>query len=847
MFRLSLENLLARKFRLFSTSLSVMIGVAFLAGSLVLIDTIGATFDGLFSDIYQDVDVVIRSSETIESDFGDVRGTIDANVLEEVLAVDGVAKADVDVEGYAQVVDINGDPIGNPAQGAPTFGVNWTDVEELNPMVIVEGSAPRRPDEVVIDRSTARQGPFEVGDTITILLQNGPTPFVLSGIATFGDADTALGSSISLFTTDTAFDVLGEPGRVQAVSAVADPGVGQADLRDRVDAALGDGLEVMTGEQLTEENQDAVAQALGFFNTFMLIFAVVALFVAAFIIYNTFSIIVAQRTRELALLRSLGARRTQVLGSVLTEAMLVGLVASAVGIGAGIGVATLLQQLLATFGFDIPAGGVVFKVTTVWISLLVGVLVTVVSAVMPSWRASAVAPMEALRSVNTEDSGGLRWRLISGGSLLAGGVALLAWGFFGESGNRMLLIGLGAASVFLAVAALSPTIVRPFARFAGGPIASLTGISGELAQENTMRNPRRTSTTAAALMIGVGLVVTIAIFAESAKASINTIIDESFIGDLVIDSGAFGSGGLSPQLAEDLNALPEVEAASGVRVGFAEIQGEATTVFGVDPETVDDIVDVGVIEGDISSLGETDLAVHDELAADRGWRLGDRVEVRFAETGAQSFRIAVIFARNELSGNFFVGNPAFEKNFPGVFDFQIYVLRSEGAMPAQTRAAVEAVAADYPNAQVQDLQEFKQAQADQINQLLGLVYALLALAIIIALIGIANTLALSIVERTRELGLLRAVGMTRRQLRATVTWESVMIAIFGTMLGMIVGVFFGFLIVRALRDEGFGQFVFPVSQLLTIAVIAALAGVVAAVRPARRAAKLDILRAIGST
>ncbi len=474
MFRLALENLLARKFRLVSTSLSVMIGVAFLAGSMVLIDTIRSTFDDLFADIYESVDVVVRSDESIDSDFGAVRGRIDEGVLTIVRNVDGVVAADADIQGYAQLVDVDGDPIGNPGQGAPTFGFPWTDVDELNPMVIVEGAPPRAPDEVVIDRYSAGQGPFSVGDPVTVLLQGPPEQFLVSGIATFGDADTALGSSITIFTPETAQRVLGEPGRVDSVSAVGAEGITQDDLAARVEAALarapdGGGTEVITGEELTAEAQDDVQSALGFFNTFMLVFAVVALFVAAFIIYNTFSIILAQRTRELALLRALGAGRRQILGSVLLEAVIVGLVASLVGIAAGLGIAVLLKQLLEGFGIDIPTGSVVFEVDTAWVSLLVGVGVTVLSAVVPSRRASTIAPMEALRTAVGDGLGDLGRRLTVGAAV---------------DGGRRLPAGLGA------VRFASGSVARHRSR-CGGRLLWHGG--AEPPGRGTVRPPRRWS------------------------------------------------------------------------------------------------------------------------------------------------------------------------------------------------------------------------------------------------------------------------------------------------------------------------------------------------------------------
>jgi putative ABC transport system permease protein len=847
MWELSLTNLWAKKSRLISTSTSVLVGVAFLAGSLVLLDTIGRTFDGLFATINEDLDAAVRSSEVVESQFVDVRGRVDEDVAEIVGSVPGVAAIDPGVEGYAQLVLPDGEPLGNPGQGPPTLGFSWGEVDELNPMELVEGRPPAGPTEVVIDRQSANDGPFLVGDSVKILLQGPPRDFTVVGIATFGSADTALGATMSMFDLGTAQELLAEPGKLNTIGVLAEDGVSQAELKDRIATALPDGAEVLTGEELTEEQQTEVADALGFFNTFMLVFALIALFVAAFIIYNTFSILVAQRTREMALLRALGARKRQLLGSVLIEAFVVGLVASALGVLAGIGVASLLKQMLNALGFGIPAGGIAFEPSTAYYGILVGVGVTMISAVMPARRASRIAPMAAIRQAEVGQAGDASRRYIIGGVGLAVGVGLLAWGLFGSPSNAATIIGVAAALVFIGVSALSPLIAQPFSRIVGAPIARVGGVPGELAQENAMRNPRRTSTTAAALMIGVGLVGAISIFAESAKASIAATIDESFVGDVVVDSGSFGFGGLSPALADELNERPEVDAASGIRLGFADIDGNAELFYGIDPATMGEILDVGVVEGDMSALDENDLAVHTERAADEGWKLGDTVTMRFPETGTQEFEVALLFADNDLTGSdYFVGNPAFEANVPDVYDSQVYVLRNPEFTTEAAVAAVESVAAGYANAEVQNLDEYKQSQADDINQLLNLVYALLALAIIIALIGIANTLALSTVERTREIGLLRAVGMTQRQLRRSIRWESVIISLLGTTLGLAVGLFFGWVIVQALADEGIGELRVPIGQLLIVVILAALAGILAAANPSRRAAKFNILRAIAA-
>jgi putative ABC transport system permease protein len=383
------------------------------------------------------------------------------------------------------------------------------------------------------------------------------------------------------------------------------------------------------------------------------------------------------------------------------------------------------------------------------------------------------------------------------------------------------------------------------ARVIGAPLPRFKGMAGTLARENAMRNPKRTSATAAALMIGVGLVGFITIVASSTKASIDDVLSDTFTGDVVIDSGSFGFGGLPPELAERVAALPEVEAASGIRFTPAEIDGSAQTIFSADPQAVSAIVDVGVIEGDLAALDAGGIAVLDEKAEDEGLSIGDTVTVSFTE-GDQQLEVRAIYTEQQLAGTWFVGQPVIEAGVADQADLQVYVKVAEGVSTADALPAIEAVAADFPTAEVQDEAEYIESQSGQIDQILNLIYVLLALAVIIALMGIANTLALSIFERTRELGLLRAVGMTRRQLRATVRWESVIIALFGTALGLVIGLFFGWAIVQALADEGFTAFVVPSGQLAVVALIAALAGVVAAILPARRASRLDVLEAIAA-
>jgi putative ABC transport system permease protein len=844
--RIALKGLLARKLRLFTTSLAVLLGVAFMSGTLVLTDTIGRTFDTLFANAAAGTDAVVRGKAVVTSQFGEQRDRVPVALVDTVRAVPGVAAAEGVVAGYTQIVDRAGKPVGNPGRGAPTFGRNWVETRELNPFVLAEGRAPAADGEVALDRYTAKKAGAAVGDTVTVLVEKGPQRVRVVGIATFGDADGTGGATNVMFTANAAQRLVGTPGELDAVAAVAADGVSQTELRDRLAAAVPASAEAITGKALTEENQSAIRKALRFFDTFLLTFAVVALLVGSFIIYNTFSIIVAQRGREMALLRAVGASRRQVLAAVLVEALAVGLLASLLGMLLGIVIAGGLKGILAAFGVDIPAGGIVFSGKTAVTALVAGVGVSVASAFFPARRAAKVPPIAALRALAVEGTGRSRRRTIVGVLVTALGGALLLGGLFGKSGNKAASVGLGATVVFFGVAVLGPVFARPVSRVIGAPLPRLRGMSGTLARENAMRNPKRTASTAAALMIGVGLVGFITIFAASAKTSINASIDKAFTGDFVIDSGTFGFGGLSPELAASLGRLPEVGAVSGFRIGQAKVEGTPRFLGGVDPERFASIIDLDVADGSLADLRGDTLAVDAATARGKGWHVGDTVRLSFAKTGERRFRIATIYRRADAGGQYLVPLDAFARNFPSQLDARVFVKRAPGVSAADARRAVEAVTRAYPNATLQDQTEFKEAQSAQINQLLGLIYVLLFLAVVIALMGIANTLALSIFERTRELGLLRAVGMTRKQLRSTVRWESVIIALFGTLLGLVIGLFFGWALVEALGDQGFDRLTVPAGQLLVVVLVAALAGVVAAILPARRAARLDVLRAIAA-
>jgi putative ABC transport system permease protein len=851
--RVTIKGLLAHKLRFLLTALAVMLGVAFMSGTLVLTDTISRTFDNLFADVNRGTDAYVRSRQSLSGEFGGPsrkqRGRVPASLVPEIETFDGAAVAEGRLQFYAQLIDKKGDPVGSPGRGAPTFGFNWGTVRRLNPYRLVSGGrAPQGPDQVVIDAASAKNAGFKVGDQVRILTQGPPKQYQIVGIAKFGDADSAAGSTAALFETPTAQAITGAGDQFDSISVVAKPGVSQETLKTRIAANLDNPTyQVLTGKEITKENQSDIQNALSFFNTALIVFALIALFVGSFIIFNTFSIVVAQRIREMALLRAVGASGRQVMGSVLSEAVLVGLFASVVGLAAGILLSTALKAMLSVFGFDIPAGGIVVSPRTVIVALLVGVGVTIISALMPARKASRVPPVAAMRDVAIEDRPRSARRALIGVGINAIGVLALFAGLFGGAGIQF--VGLGALIVFIGVFVLGPVIARPVTGVIGWPLQRLRGMTGTLARDNAMRNPKRTSATAAALMIGVALVGFITVFAASTKRSIDTQVDRAFKADYVISTGAgFGGGfgGFSPALASDIAKLRQVGASSPLRFNQAEFAGARDFFVALQPQSANDLFDMKVEAGRLADLGQGDsVAVSRTVADDHQWKIGSRVPVKFPN-GSGSLAVRAIYGNGQNRGlsDYGLSLATYDSHYTQQLDQQVYVKLASGVSPAEGRKAIDRVLKAYPNAKLQDRTQFKEAQAAQINQLLNLIYALLALAVIIALIGIANTLALSIYERTRELGLLRAVGMSRRQLRSTVRWESVIIALLGTLLGLVIGLFFGWAVVEALKDQGITEFAPPGGQLVLVVIIGGFAGVLAAIGPARRAAKLDVLRAV---
>ena len=843
MFSLTLKSIRANKARFLLTSIAVLLGVAFMAGTFVLTDTIRKSYSEISTNVYRRTDAVVRSARATDSsnEGPATRGTISASTLETVRATKGVASAEPQQLGIAVVVGHDGALLDANQNRAVPLALGWQDSPALNPMELVSGHAPRAPDEIVIDRASATKGHFVVGEPVHVISQVGSREYRIAGVATYGGADSAAGAQVVAFTPATAAEVIGTPGRYSAIQVVAAPGVSQEQLAANLRAAVHEpDTEVITGAQAAAEARKDAGASFQFISIFLMVFAVVALVVGSFVIYNTFSITVAQRTKETALLRAIGARRRQIMRSVRLEAVLVGVFASAAGVVLGVGLAQGLRSVLSAFGMELPSADMVIEPRTVVISMVTGVVVTLVAAWLPARRAAKVAPIEALRDSARDRTANSKRRVVLGVLTTVAGAAFLAQGL---SGAGAAAVGLGALGIFLGISVLGPVIARRFSRIVGWPLPRVRGMAGTLARENAMRNPRRTAATSSALMIGVGLVAFITVFAASAKASVSTSVDRAMRTDWIVTT-QFGMGGLSPSVTERIDALPETGAVMALRYFDAKVDGSTTRASAVDPTRVEQSMALDLRAGRVAGLGQHDIAVQAETAKSKKLHIGDTVSVVFPETGNQSFTVAAIYGIKEPLGDYAISTAAFDANMATHVDNDVVVSAAPGVPKEQARAAVEGVLRDYPTAKLMTKSEFKGSIANQIDKILNLVYVLLAMALVIALFGIANTLALSVFERTREIGLLRAIGMSRGQVRSTVRWESVLIALLGTTLGTVIGFGLGWALVRAMASQGFNTFTVPVQQLGLIVIVAAVAAVAAAALPARRAARLDVLQAI---
>jgi putative ABC transport system permease protein len=856
MVKVALKNILGHKVRVLLTALAVIAGVAFMAGTFVLTDTIKKGFDNLFQDANQGVDAVVRQKAAFDlgngaSFSGGQRDEVPLDLLPKIEAVDGVQSADASVQGFAFIINAKGKPLTNPG-GAPQFGSNWPSSEDMNPYELVAGKPPAGPREAVIDKGSADKGHFGVGDTFRVQTQLGTLSLKVAGIATFSGSDNQLGASYVLMDLESAARSFGQEGKASQLLAHAEPGVSQEQLVRNIGAVLPKGIEAITGSSSTQEAQDDLEQGISQFNVILGVFALVSLVAGAFLIYNIFGIVVAQRTRELAMLRALGASRRQIRWAVLIEAIVTGLVASVAGLFAGIGLALLLIAALAAIGLDLPSIVPVIAVRTVIVSVVVGLVVTVVSAFFPAWRASRVAPMAAIRDVAFETGGRSKVRWIIGGAFLVLGALSLISGAAASTGPRVLL---GVVGLFIGVVIVGPRIAAPITRAIGAWIPKVRGLTGKMARENAMRNPKRTSATSAAIVLTLMLISVITIFFFSFTASINAAVVKGLKADLEVDSQSFGFGGLSPTLAERLGALPEVAHVASVRQGFALTPGstEGTTVWGTNGPEFAKLLDIGVQKGSMADLtGNDTVALSVDEAKSQHKPVGSSVTLRFPNGQSKPFRVVATYADDGLIGqgsaaDYLLSIGAFEANQPNQqqTDQRVMVKAADGVSLEQLRPAVEKVADAYPTAKVQDVDQIQKSQTKFFTQILSFVLVLLALSVLIGFLGIAITLALSVLERTRELGLLRAVGMNRSQVRSMVRWESVLIAMLGTFLGIALGIVGGSALSLTLREDiDTARIDLPIAWLVAFCLVSALFGVLAAIFPAWRASRLDVLDAV---
>ncbi|QIM21828.1 FtsX-like permease family protein [Phycicoccus sp. HDW14] len=851
MLRATLRGILAHKVRLLLSGVAVVLGVAFVAGSYVFTDTLDRAFTGLTSGAVGDV--IVRPGSAEDTGGGGPLGaqavrTVPADLVARLGAVPGAARADGRVTAFGTfVVDKRGKLVGGG--GPPGIAVSYSAGPAANgiPSATLEhGRFPARAGEVVLDVNSAERSGYLLGEQVP-LLTAGAQPRVeatLVGTAEFGGS-SLVGASVVMFDPRQAQQLFLEGGTGwSTVWVTAAPGTSQTDLLRSVQAVLPKGFRADTGDATSARAATRIDEALSFVTTFLLVFAGVALTVGAFLIVNTFSILVAQRSRELALLRAIGASRRQVARSVLVEAGLVGFVGSALGVGVGVLLAIGIRAAFGRVGLDLGSTPLVLQGRTVAVALAVGVLVTVVSAYLPARRAGRVPPVAAMRDDAVLAEGGMRWRIVVGSVLLAAGVGAMAAGLAGWGSEPTYVLGVGAFGVLVGTALLSPVLGRPVLGLLGATYRRLFGAVGRMAEQNSRRNPRRTGATASALMIGVSLVTLMSVLGASAKASLDKSLAEDIVADYVVSS-VVGQG-FSAAITDTVADVPGVAEVVRVRGARVELKGDREFATGVDPAGVVRVARPDVTAGSLEALGAGDVALSTAHARDLGLRIGDPVTTSFAGTEVSGRVVATYEPDAVLQADVTMSLTAFDALGVPPTDRSAFVVAEPGTDRPALKRALDAAVADLPTVGVADQEEFAAEQRRPIDQLLFIVYALLGLAVVIAVLGIVNTLALSVVERVREIGLLRAVGLSRRQLRLMLRLESVAIAVLGAVLGIVLGLAFAVALQRSLADDGIDVLSIPWLQLAGFVAVAALVGVLAALWPGRRAARLDVLRAIAS-
>lgn len=849
--RLTIRGVLARKFRILLTVLAVVSGVAFVSGAFILTDGVKSAINGLFEELRGEIDLEVRTKIAFGDEATATRDPVPTSLMSEIAAVPGVATVEANLLREATIIDVDGDPL---RTSGPSFAISWVGPDGLDGRILLEGVAASGPGEVTIDKASAKRAGYEIGDTVTIVGPSGKGEFRLVGVTGTKSTSGGGGASVSAFDPQTADEFLGAQGLADSLYIGLADGADATAVIDGVSSILPDSIEVIPGEQSAEETAGAINDIIGIFGNVLLGFAAVSLFVSAFLIFNTFAIIVSQRLRELALLRAVGASTRQIRSMIIGEALVIGILATALGLVAGLGVASAITAVFNASGAAFPAARLAISLRTFLVSMVVGLGVTIAAAAVPALRAGRIPPVAAMRPELGFSALQRNKRLIVGTATLVAGLALLAMGLFlqpGGAAGTLSSAGLGAILLFLGIASLSTTIAAPvsaaISRILPLPIRPMTRtVPGRLASRNAQRTPRRTASTASALMVGLALVSMVSVVAESVKKSFTDQLSTSVTADFFVSSRGFQ--GLPPAFAEALSEIPELSAVSPFRATNAQVAGSTKQIGAVRGDAFGELVDIDLVKGSIESIEDGAILLHTDPARDLAVDVGDEVDVTWQNGTTSSLVVGGIYDDSSIAGNWLVSLDtlsSFTSAPPS--DFFIGAKVAPGVSIDDARAAVEDVAVDYPSAEVQNQAEFQKAQEDQINQLLSIVYGLLIFAIFIAVLGIANTMALSVFERTREFGLLRAVGMSRKELKRSIRWEAIIVSVFGATLGIVVGVPLGLSVALALPDSFITSTQIPVGTIVNILIASIIVGVLAAVFPARRAAKLDVLESIATT